>query len=1447
MPPIGTTFLNHDPTREDAARGEIYGTRVLFGGDSPDGAETATHNDRSLDDALAFINNLHGLRVGEIHVEFNWAHYGANGSYIETRSGYMVRTLRPSDTLSSIRRLMQLYIDDMMTERYSYKARLIGGAVTYQSGSSQGIQFEEGGGDLYSQNSVQANTDPRLSIAMYREHWDSDICTQNAGSNGPDVPSVAGLDFRRGAGTDFRRVAGPDFRRGGGPDFRRVAGPDFLDCESPDVSSVTGPDFHVAAGLDVPDVARSDVIGVTSTDLQRDAGLGILGVARSDVQLYAIPDVAGPDFERCASLNVPDVAGPGFQRDAGVHVPDVVGSDFQRRASLNVPDVAGPGFQCNAGVDVSGVAGPNVLGVAFPDSELDAGSDGVGVLEEAFHNVGLNLQRTLDHSQPCVVLLLRSVLGRDMRWLHTASTHEILSRVRDRKATSAEDVGVRVDELLSFCTRMRVFATALGADGRVFAKVVHPGRNHLPHLCFLVMNNHIYKAPLPSISRGCNRLDRHSRSRLRYEVLIPRDLISLSEMELLSTWCSALQSDFAGATTSKSPKLCVRRVANASECVEAVVNVAYAAKMLGNRNSDELLSVIVPMSCIKWLWRDTMRATRTTLQRGVTLRCSCSVRQFELHEVPVHGNRDSLEVFWLSRRLGVDFSPSVSIGSFARSVFVNEIAELEQLPTGSAIQSMGELLKLQQGLVARAPACPEAVAQAAYCGRASRRHAPFCGRMRSLASSTRYTSFDVRACYARALSEGTRRHTHDRFSVTSVFDFVERFTQRDALSLAPGRYYVVGLASFPFPGEGWYHAAYVDFLREIGWPVEIEYQMLATITIQTSRFKQAIESVSGRLMTAGPPPFGVPVRPDKRIINAFIGTLAGKDPMRVHSRSCRYSRQPTRRRDVAVSPSFEDTQPLSGLHEQLAGEPALFACFEQSWCECPRADWLPCLYEQVIECAWVAVYDLCVLLRSPIPPLAVKTDCVFVEVLDDADAVELCASMSERYREDESAEIPTYLWQPSGEDLGCSATISEDSEDNECELTSQGRMFIGRAGTGKTHCARAHVEGLSLPDETVCKVGPTRKAAAAVGGITMHALFRRNDPRCFDLAPSPVELARVSRHYKLIWMDECFMCTHWMWLALLLLRVKYGITIVLSGDPDQLRPVCEPWLPAPGRISFSPLVLAMVSCASLLDDTNTVRLTNPMRADASLFSLCERIVQATNTQTLRSVIAHVMSLQQQQCRLVRLQGDLRYQNLTRARHLSFWHSRRKQVNARCMLAHAPRGVRRFVVLVSDPNSSSDGAAEERSRKSRRRPVLGSARVVKTLEEARRVVAPYSGDPSSCEWMIVCAGTPIVASGVGRGSALASSGCLRTNVTRVSEAGARLSEQRDLVPWSRFFEWYEPAFCATIHSTQCETIEQLVVVHDAMAIARLKDFDLARRLLYVALSRARRMRQICLIE
>ena len=840
--------------------------------------------------------------------------------------------------------------------------------------------------------------------------------------------------------------------------------------------------------------------------------------------------------------------------------------------------------------------------------------------------------------------------------------------------------------------------------------------------------------------------------------------------------------------------------------------------------------IVVTTADLTSVWTRLMQVSKRTFPAAAT-HGTFRVVRFRANGVVVYANDEYPDMRRVARRLGVRCAPADGIGTLSRRFFESRVPVLRRL--GLA----GIPPRLRVGTPRTA-----FLGAAGACGASGAESWPDNGPSEAIGASgadgTEWPNgaslrcFDVRGCYAEAL----RSNGGLEWAVPGPFDELEPY---DGQPLGAGRFFIVEPFGPALPlvrGDGWFYERYVRWRVQRGATVYAQQRARRTLAHDT--FAAAIDECRARL---GPE--------SKRVINSFIGTTFP------HTRE--------RGRCVA-STELEEAIALSPVVREVDGTALAYKSLAARGC---TGD-LQFIYEQVVEGGWVSVDELREALdQCDCSFVAVKTDSVIVEKkekfftepvaplaptepTEPSTPIKQITQMAPmivdpRWREDavgppvtvtlpspERLDLPSlsYEWEDCGN--GADGTNGPNGANPEGTVGA-GLLIVGSAGTGKTWLARRVVESSSA---RVVRVAPTNKAAAHIGGVTMHALFGIHDPETFCDAPDLRAVQRVARRCDVMLVDEVFMCTCWMYGTMLALH-DLGVRFVLCGDPYQLPPVGE---------DMDPLVVLASSCVHALCGGRRAILTEPRRsaADPSLFLSCSALISSPPSR--ESNRAFVEQFQRTDETAPGPDRALAFLNATAARfnreqatkarrswrwlvhepekepeiHTTRWTLRRASAEARIFPLRAPvvaassffvaRGTRCVI------RSFSNGPAGPTVSKNSKGP-KGPTVSKNSKGPGGPPVAQGSG-PEDQAFVLLEIDGPMIHNGTS------------------GPTGPGSSPQTVRVPMADFSAAFDLAYCVTIHRAQCDTIDEPYAVLDTNRIVALNP-TYARALIYVAASRA----------
>jgi hypothetical protein len=823
--------------------------------------------------------------------------------------------------------------------------------------------------------------------------------------------------------------------------------------------------------------------------------------------------------------------------------------------------------------------------------------------------------------------------------------------------------------------------------------------------------------------------------------------------------------------------------------------------------------IVVPVADLAAIWTRAMFVARRTFTPATTHGTFRIVR-FRANGVTVYANEEYPEIRGLARRLEARCAPSDGIGTLARRFFESRVPRIARLGLAGIPE------RLRVGLP-----------RAAFLG--------VCGEYTDSARC-----FDVRGCYASALRENGGL----AWAVPGPFDEIEPY---DHAPLGPGRYFVrepFGPATPLVKGDGWYYERYARWRVERG--ASVVAQQRARCSLDSSTFADAVDECRARL---GPE--------SKRVINAFIGTT--------------FPRSRKRGQCVATTELIEARAISSNIIE-LDGTALAFRTYEPA----PQPD-LSFIYEQIVEGGWVSVDELRELVGGTL--VAVKTDAVVVDFPSSSSSSSVVGPPSSsvvgppsswfgaesKWREEPvGARVTVPLQCPVRSDAPVLAPLEWTPVPEESRAYDEASVLVvGAAGTGKSCLARDIAKAHEELGRRVARVAPTNKAAANIKGITIHALFGITNPEALCDSPDLRAIARVANSYDSILVDEVFMCTEWMFGAMLALQAHNRramakaaeaeraeeaekaekaerateapkkeaekaaeaeradsdkekkkvkkLMFILCGDPHQLPPVGD---------DLDPLAVRDSSCVHELCSARRVELTVPRRSagDPWLFAACAELTAAPpSRESNAAFVARFASYSSKE---------------PAKRALSFLNATAAKFN-REQATRARRGWK-WLVYDSSGTNGPVGPTSSGTNGPSSGPSSGTNGLSTNNDETEGVVLDKRRNlrRASERARVFPLRAPLVA--------LSSAFVPRGTIVRLKEIEAKAvvvedaARNKKRVARAEFSAAFDLAYCVTIHRAQCETIDEPYVVLDSRKIVTL-DPAYARALLYVAASRATR--------
>ena len=153
-------------------------------------------------------------------------------------------------------------------------------------------------------------------------------------------------------------------------------------------------------------------------------------------------------------------------------------------------------------------------------------------------------------------------------------------------------------------------------------------------------------------------------------------------------------------------------------------------------------------------------------------------------------------------------------------------------------------------------------------------------------------------------------------------------------------------------------------------------------------------------------------------------------------------------------------------------------------------------------------------------------------------------------------------------------------------------IFInGYAGTGKTTMIKCIIEKLNEKQKKYLALSPTNKGARLIGGQTIHKFYYKFK----NNAKSLTELLKLNDY---LFIDEVSMMYEKFYQLFITIKKSLPhLKIILSGDFNQLPPVCDKWKNGNGDYENSAGLFELC-------EGNKLLLTKCRRANDRLFKMC---------------------------------------------------------------------------------------------------------------------------------------------------------------------------------------------------------------------------------------------------
>ena len=480
----------------------------------------------------------------------------------------------------------------------------------------------------------------------------------------------------------------------------------------------------------------------------------------------------------------------------------------------------------------------------------------------------------------------------------------------------------------------------------------------------------------------------------------------------------------------------------------------------------------------------------------------------------------------------------------------------------------------------------------------------------------------------------------NKYPVFSVMDKPEPYNGERV----PGLYYVETAQHFPMRGNGWYYAPMVEYALTAGLIAqsEIKYVIKSSLTVEFDYFNSFIDYIYDTI-----PEFA------KLAINGMIGCFKPKIRENMKSLGITASANEAFYLYLSHNCNFIDVKTIQGTdyynvcHQYTTKK-------EES--EAP-------LYHMIVDMEAIEQHKLMKRIESKGGvAIDLNTDCVSCVFPNDE-----CLFDVEEYFYDAEETLPNYKLETKEArveinmkydknevkkdkvlyerlrleklaNMNRSAkyehretkwTEYEDVADNDfkplVEMITANKQSIhidGRAGVGKSSLVKELQKQLESLGKHSISLAPTNKAARIIKGKTIHKFIAENTQ----------ERLRTMK-CDVVFIDEISMVSERFYKFFLVLKqMRPDIQFIISGDFEQLEPVCD----RIGECDYKGSPALHQLC-----DGRRLNLTNCRRANRELFDLCD-------PKTIHQVKAS------------------QFPSKFMARHICFTNEKRKQVNEKMM-------------------------------------------------------------------------------------------------------------------------------------------------------------------------------------
>ena len=424
--------------------------------------------------------------------------------------------------------------------------------------------------------------------------------------------------------------------------------------------------------------------------------------------------------------------------------------------------------------------------------------------------------------------------------------------------------------------------------------------------------------------------------------------------------------------------------------------------------------------------------------------------------------------------------------------------------------------------------------------------------------------WDANKQYTHAL-----RNSNYKWMLFNMFSLPEPF---DGV-VKDGYYFIKTKNTMPCKGNGWYSRIIVDYLIEEGIEHSIEYQIIASDTLECDYFKKFVDSA-------------IELCPDgfKYITNTFCGSLNIHDTKSFKVKSGCVQNH-------IINDCFKNN---SSYIEFDLGDEKVYASAKINKTLMYENN-MP-MYSQILDFGAVQLAKaikhlemLGAVIRS------YNTDSITFkhhEILD----IDLSTDAIGGWKKEEVKEFDRALYPRCNDKNYVLQPIQwmEEIKEGDCDLVdylvNNSAVLEAPAGYGKSHLINRVVE--KIGSDKVVILGYTNISANNIGGSTFHKTFKIG----FEDMKGKYDIKNVMKDKTHLIIDEISQVPSELY-KIMEEAHKMGITIIISGDFKQILPV--------GEETGSGIDLLKLLCK------NHIELTTYRRGDTKLLNVLNKVRDRT--------------------------------------------------------------------------------------------------------------------------------------------------------------------------------------------------------------------------------------------